>query len=125
MLRARQGHRVLLVDRATFASDTLSTYYIHQAVVAGLERWGLREQVAASNYPQIRQGFFDFGPIVLQGLPPPAGDVAEAYYPRRKVLDAILVDNAVQAGVELRQGFAPENVQRIIASAAASPLVEA
>ena len=30
MLLARQGHRVLLVDRAGFPSDTLSTHYIHQ-----------------------------------------------------------------------------------------------
>ena len=30
MLLARKGHRVLLVDRASFPSDTLSTHYIHQ-----------------------------------------------------------------------------------------------
>ena len=29
MLLARQGLRVLLVDRATFPSDMLSTHYIH------------------------------------------------------------------------------------------------
>jgi len=30
MLLARKGYRVLLVDRAGFPSDTLSTHYIHQ-----------------------------------------------------------------------------------------------
>ena len=38
MLLARQGHRVLLVDRATFPSDTLSTHVIHAPGVAALSR---------------------------------------------------------------------------------------
>jgi len=29
MLLARRGYRVLLVDRATFPSDTLSTHFLH------------------------------------------------------------------------------------------------
>jgi glycine/D-amino acid oxidase-like deaminating enzyme len=29
MLPARQGHRILVVDRATFPSDTISTHLIH------------------------------------------------------------------------------------------------
>jgi choline dehydrogenase-like flavoprotein len=29
MLLARKGYRVLLVDRATFPSDTVSTHFIH------------------------------------------------------------------------------------------------
>ena len=29
MLLARRGYQVLLVDRAAFPSDTLSTHYIH------------------------------------------------------------------------------------------------
>lgn len=45
------------------------------------------------------------------GSPPPAGDVTEAYAPRRKVLDAILVDAAVEAGAELRTGFSVEELQ--------------
>ena len=42
MLLARKGYRVLLVDKATFPSDTMSGHYIHQPGVACLERWGLR-----------------------------------------------------------------------------------
>ena len=30
MLLARKGHRVLLVDKAGFPSDTISTHHIHQ-----------------------------------------------------------------------------------------------
>lgn len=49
---------------------------------------------------------FDLGPFALTGSPPPAdGGVAEHYCPRRTVLDKILVDAAVKAGAELREGF--------------------
>ena len=32
MLLARKGYKVLLLDKAGFPSDTLSTHYIHQPV---------------------------------------------------------------------------------------------
>lgn len=44
MLLARKGYRVLLLDRGSFPSDTLSTHYIHQPGVASLARWGLLER---------------------------------------------------------------------------------
>ena len=40
MLLARKGYRVLLLDRASFPSDTLSTHYIHQPGVARLAALG-------------------------------------------------------------------------------------
>ena len=43
MLLARKGYRVLIVDRATFPSDTVSTHFIHPPGVAALDRWGLRD----------------------------------------------------------------------------------
>src|SRR5581483_7646777 len=112
MLLARKGYRVLLVDRATFPSDILSTHYIHQPGVAQLARWGLLEPVVASNCPPITRALCDFGPFALTGSAPPAGEVAEAYCPRRTILDKILVDAAVAAGAELRPGF---SVQEMLA----------
>ncbi len=41
MLLARKGYRVLLVDRATFPSDTLSTHQVQVPGVARLARWGV------------------------------------------------------------------------------------
>ena len=41
MLLARRRYHVLLVDRAKFPSDTLSTHVIHAPGVAALDRWGL------------------------------------------------------------------------------------
>ncbi|HEY6745381.1 MAG TPA: NAD(P)/FAD-dependent oxidoreductase, partial [Mycobacteriales bacterium] len=104
MLLARQGHRVLLVDRARFPSDTVSTHLVHQPGVAALERWGLLDRLVATGCPPIDSYRFDFGPVVLEGSP------GTAYGPRRTVLDALLVDAAVEAGAEVRQGFPVEEV---------------
>src|ERR671919_204979 len=41
MLLARKGYRVLLVDKATFPSDTMSTHLAHPPAVAALGRWGI------------------------------------------------------------------------------------
>ena len=102
MLLARAGRRVLLVDRAEFPSDTLSTHYIHQSGVASLERWGLLPRIAAAGAPPIRDYTLDVGPFALHGAPPPLGEVADAYCLRRTVLDEILVDAAAAAGAEVR-----------------------
>lgn len=110
MLLARRGYRVLLLDKATFPSDTLSTHHIHQPGVARLKRWGLLERVRASNVPPTTEIRFDVGPFALAGTPPPAEGCAEAYAPRRKVLDKILADAAVEAGAELREGFSVEEL---------------
>src|SRR5262245_50583565 len=53
MLLARQGHRVLLVDRATFPSDTVSTHVVQPLGIAALARWGLRDRLVATGCPAI------------------------------------------------------------------------
>ena len=105
MLLARRGHRVLLVDRATFPSDTMSTHMIHAPGVAALRSWGLDGRVAATGCPPVTTYTFDFGPFRLSGSPRPVEGNAVGYAPRRTVLDAILVDAAAEAGAEIREGF--------------------
>jgi 2-polyprenyl-6-methoxyphenol hydroxylase-like FAD-dependent oxidoreductase len=112
MLLARQGHRVLLVDRATFPSDTLSTHYIHQTGVASLKRWGLLPQIAAAGAPAIRRYMLDTGPFALHGSPPPIDGVADGYSLRRIALDSMLVNAAAEAGAELRQQFPVDGLVR-------------
>lgn len=104
-LLARKGYRVLLVDKATFPSDTLSVHYIHQAGVARLARWGLLDSVAATGCPPVTRQQLDLGPFALVGAPPPIDGIATGYAPRRTVLDQILVSAAVAAGAELREQF--------------------
>ena len=69
MLLARKGYRVLLLDKAGFPSDTLSSHYIQQPGVARLKRWGLLDKVVASNCPPTCQLVFDVGPFTLTGTP--------------------------------------------------------
>ncbi|MCM3870017.1 MAG: NAD(P)/FAD-dependent oxidoreductase [Pyrinomonadaceae bacterium] len=110
MLLARKGHRVLLLDKASFPSDTLSAHYIHQPGVAKLHRWGLLDQVVASGCPPIEGQVFDVGPFALSGSPPPADGITAGYAPRRTILDKILLDAASDAGVEVREHFAVEEL---------------
>jgi flavin-dependent dehydrogenase len=110
MLLARKGYRVLVVDRASFPSDTLSTHLIHAPGVAALHRWGLLEELVASGCPPVGTYSFDFGPFTIAGNPPACDGIATAYGPRRTVLDKILVDAAGRAGAEVREGFTVEDV---------------
>jgi len=105
MLLARRGYRVLLVDRASFPSDTISCHVLHQPGVACLKRWGLLPEVVASGCPTLRSTVLDVGPFALRGAAAPAGDVTDAYAPRRTVLDKLLVDAAAAAGAEVRERF--------------------
>ena len=109
MLLARRGHRVLLVDRATFPSDTVSTHLIHPPGVASLERWGLLERVVATGSPPIDKYAFDFGPFTISGAPG-TDETPAAYAPRRTVLDKLLVDAASEAGAEVRERFTVESL---------------
>src|SRR5262245_2641950 len=106
MLLARRGYKVLIVDADRFPSDMLlSTHLVWQSGAARLARWGLLGRVEASGCPPIRRCEVDLGPVVLVGEPPAAEGVADAYSPRRMILDSLLVDAAVEAGAELRDGF--------------------
>jgi 2-polyprenyl-6-methoxyphenol hydroxylase-like FAD-dependent oxidoreductase len=104
MLLARRGRRVLLLERAAFPADSLSTHYIHQAGVARLARWGLLDRLAVTGCPPIRDYRFDAGPFALTGAPPPIEGVDAAYSPRRYVLDTLLAEAAAEAGAEIRHG---------------------
>jgi flavin-dependent dehydrogenase len=105
LLLARRGHRVLLVDRAAFPSDTISSHLVHSPGMAALDRWGLADAVRATGCPPIRAYRFDFGPFAIVGRPALADDGAVAHAPRRTVLDTILVEAAADAGAEVRESF--------------------
>jgi 2-polyprenyl-6-methoxyphenol hydroxylase-like FAD-dependent oxidoreductase len=109
MLLARKGHRVLLVDRATFPSDTLSTHVVQPLGVAALARWGLLDRLIATGCPAIDTYLLDFGPVRISGAPGTAQHPV-SYCPRRTVLDKLLVDAAAEAGVEVRQGFSVDRI---------------
>jgi flavin-dependent dehydrogenase len=105
MLLARQGHRVLLVDRAHFPSDVISTHLLHVPAVAILHRWGLLDRVLASDPPPYEFFRMDFGAFVIEGAPPAVDGARHPYCVRRTLLDKVLVDAAGEAGAEVRERF--------------------
>lgn len=102
LLLARQGRRVLLLERAKFPKDTLSTLYIHQPGVARLAAWGLLDRIAATGCPPVDSVSYSVGGLRLTGSSRPVDGQGSAYAPRRYLLDQILVDAAVAAGAEFR-----------------------
>ena len=111
MLLARAGYKVLVVDRSTFPSDTISTHVIHPHGIAALARWGLLERLVATGCPPVHTYSFDFGPVAITGKPG-TSESPVAYCPRRTILDKLLVDAAVAAGAEVREGFVVDEIVR-------------
>jgi flavin-dependent dehydrogenase len=105
MLLARRGWRVALVDRASFPSDTMSTHFLWPKGAARLASWGLRSRLEDLGCEPITQVVFDPGVARIVGSPPAVEGVADSYCPRRTILDALLVDAAVEAGAELIERF--------------------
>ena len=109
MLLARKGRNVLLVDKATFPSDTISTHLLHPPGVAALRRWGLLDRLVDTGCPPIVTYAFDFGSFTITGTPG-TDEAPVSYGPRRTVLDKLLVDAAAEAGAEVREGFTVEDL---------------
>jgi 2-polyprenyl-6-methoxyphenol hydroxylase-like FAD-dependent oxidoreductase len=109
MLLARRGHKVLLVDRATFPSDLPHGHLLHGRGPARLKRWGLLGRVANTGAPAITTITSDYGDFPLSDHGIEVGGAPLGYGPRRGILDRILVEAAVEAGVELRTGFAVQD----------------
>jgi len=132
MLLARSGHKVLLLDRDEFPSDMVaSTHMVWHAGIARLKSWGLLNRLKATGSPPMDKINLDLGMFVLSGEAPPAGEVTQCYAPRRYILDSMLVNAAVEAGAELRQGSVVglltegERVAGVRCSDGSGPLAEA
>ena len=112
MLLARLGHDVVVVDQASFPSDTLSTHSIARSGVVQLHRWGLLDEVLDSGAPAIRQVTFNAGGESLCRTIKHKAGVDLVVAPRRYVLDTILASAAERAGAELRSGVTVTGVRR-------------
>jgi flavin-dependent dehydrogenase len=111
MLLARRGYRVLLLDKGSFPSDTISTHIVWPHGAEIMSRWGLLDKLAATNCPPIALNMiFDVGPFALKGGVTDANAGRGGFCPRRTVLDKLLVDAAVESGAELREEFVVEDL---------------
>lgn len=110
MLLARLGYRVLLVDRGSIPSDVHQGHFIHKQGPRLLAEWGLLERIVATNCPPILTHLTDFGDFPLVGRDVRVGNIAWGYGPRRRELDKVLVEAAVEAGAEFRPNFLVESL---------------
>jgi len=112
MLAARQGLRVLVLDKTTQGSDTLSTHALMRPAVAQLQRWGVLDRIVEAATPAITTTTFHYGESSVPIAIKPDAGVDALYAPRRTLLDSLLVDAARAAGVEFRFGVTVTGVHR-------------
>jgi len=101
---ARDGVRVLVVDRARHGSDTVSTHALMRGGVVQLDRWGVLPAIASSGTPAVRRTTFHYGNDAIAVDIRPRDGVDALYAPRRTVLDVLLAAAAGVAGAEFRYG---------------------
>ncbi|XYI01393.1 NAD(P)/FAD-dependent oxidoreductase [Sorangium sp. So ce1128] len=105
-LLARKGYRILVVDRARFPSDTISTHMIWPPGVAALRRFGFWPRIEAAGAARCHVSATHGVGGTIRG---PWHIVEGADYSanlRRFKFDAILVDEARRAGAEVLESVA-------------------
>ena len=102
---ARQGVRVCVLDKARFPSEVPSTHFIQSFGSAVLRRIGVLDKLLAAGTPRIDRASFIVDDARLE-IPPEISDrYADPWIaPRRVTLDALLVEAAEDAGVDVRPG---------------------
>lgn len=101
---SRGGADVLMIDRATFPSDTLSTHIIFPNTIARLEQLGVLDRLLGDHdVPMLAFKMIGFGHEVSGNFTPVDG-FDSVFTPRRIALDAAMVRTAIDAGAEVRFG---------------------
>jgi 2-polyprenyl-6-methoxyphenol hydroxylase-like FAD-dependent oxidoreductase len=112
MLLARAGHRVLMIDRGRYGTDTLSTHALMRGAVVQLHRWNVLPAVIAADTTPVRQATFVYGDESVSVPIAPRDGIEALYAPRRYVLDRLLVDAASAAGADIVYGVRIRGLQR-------------
>jgi flavin-dependent dehydrogenase len=103
MLLARRGLAVTAYDKCAFPSDAISTHFIWPIGVAALHRWAIWASILAA-WPAICHKAYSSAPDgELVGPLHEVDGVNYAISLRRFKLDALLVKAARQAGAEIRE----------------------
>jgi len=120
MVLARAGARVLVVDPARPATDTLSTHALMRGAVRQLARWGILARIRGAGTPPVHSTTFVYGPdrgasdILRENVVPirPDEHVDALYAPRRSHLDGLLQRAAAEEGAALGFGHAVVGLAR-------------
>ena len=111
MLLARQGARVLMIDSGRMGTDTMSTHALMRGAVMQLSSWGMLDRLRNAGTPAIRKTAFIYDSEAVEVDIKPSHGVDALYAPRRFLLDAALVNAAMQAGVDARFDLTCEGLQ--------------
>lgn len=104
LVLAQRGWDVVIVDRDTFPSETVSTHFLYPNTLARLERLGVldtlrsRHEVPLLGYRIIGLGHETAGRFT------PIDGFDRAAAPRRSALDKAILDTALAAGAKARLG---------------------
>lgn len=112
MLLADRGHDVVMLDRASFPSDTVSTHAIVRPGMVQLRRWGLLPALLVSGAPPLTTVEFHTRDGVTAKAVRDRHGIDHLLAPRRVILDDILQRAALRAGARLQTGVAVEDVLR-------------
>jgi menaquinone-9 beta-reductase len=111
MLLAREGARVVLVDKGTYGTDMLSTHALMRGAVLQLDRWGVLPDIVEAGTPPVQSTTFCYTHTDITVPIEPRHGVTALYAPRRTLLDRVLVDAAIRSGVDVRYGFQVDDVK--------------
>jgi 2-polyprenyl-6-methoxyphenol hydroxylase-like FAD-dependent oxidoreductase len=101
---AERGWDVLVIDRDTFPSKTVSTHFVYPNTVARFEQLGVLDRLRAEHQvPLVANRILGLG-YEIAGTFTPVGGFDRCIGPRRSVLDQAIVDTALAAGAEARLG---------------------
>lgn len=104
-LLGEQGHRLLLLDRARFPSDTLSTHFFRAPALRVFEKLGVLEDVRSAAPPLTTVWNYMDGHVISEPVYAPEEHLRYFLCERRITLDWILFQCVSrERNVEVRQG---------------------
>jgi 2-polyprenyl-6-methoxyphenol hydroxylase-like FAD-dependent oxidoreductase len=104
-LLGEQGHRVLLLDKAQFPSDTLSTHFFRAPALRVFERLGVLEEVKSAALPLTTLWNYIDGHVISEPVKAPEEHLSYFLCERRITLDWILFQRVTrESTVGVRQG---------------------
>jgi len=103
---AQAGRRVLLLDRAKFPRHKICGDCLNPSVWPILDRLDLRDRLLALPYTVVREVSYHGASTELRFPVPDSREIVV----KRRDLDALLAQRAVEAGVEFRDGIAVQNL---------------
>lgn len=109
---ARHGWRVLLLDAATFPSDTLSTHLLWSDALCSLDHLGILSDVLATDAPPIGRISIAYGPYANAASMPTLAGYPPLLSVRRIVLDDLLLRHVRNTpGIDVYEGITVEALE--------------